>query len=81
MRFAYGLVAMVAMTPLIVLQALGLWSVLTAKAAARRLAKAPSAAPVLSEAPVAPVLPTAAEVPVPASAPAMATDEIEVIDL
>ena len=81
MRFAYGLVAMVAMTPLIVLQALGLWSVLTAKAAARRLAKTPAPSPVLSEAPVAPVSLTSAEVPVSASAPAMATDEIEVIDL
>ena len=76
MRFAYGLVAMVAMTPLIVLQALGLLTALRAKMAERMLRKVPAAPPLSAEAPVAPA---PAEVPAPAPVPA--TEEIEVIDL
>ena len=79
MRFAYGLVAMVAMTPLIVLQALGLLSAWNAKLAARRLRKTPVAPPVVAETPVS--APVSAQVPpAPESTPA-AADEIDVIDL
>ena len=77
MRFAYGLVAMVAMTPLIVLQALGLLSALNAKLAARRLQRVPVVPPAPAETPVS--APTPVDAPVPTPVPA--TDEIEVIDL
>ena len=90
LRFAYGLVAMVAMTPLIVLQALGLLTTLHARRAERLLKRAP-AAPAAPANPPLIAEPAATETPVaPAPAPAeslapaeevAATDEIEVIDL
>ena len=76
LRFAYGLVAMVAMTPLIVLQVLGSLSALRAKMAERMLKKVPAPP---AETPVVPA--PSAEIPAAAAEAAASADEIEVIDL
>ena len=77
MSYAYGLVAMVAMTPLIVLQVLGLVTALKIKAAKTRLEKIP-ASPVEE-----PAVITLAEEPHAVGTDAAATPaaDVEVIDL
>ena len=75
-RFAYGLVAMVAMTPLIVLQALGLVTTLKTKAALSRVEKrAPVSEPEII------ILPTDAPSEPLSPSPASESDDVEVIDL
>ena len=77
--YAYGLVAMVAMTPLIVLQGLGLVTALRTKAAERRLAALPKASPL--ETPEVISL-SAEDVPVAStSVQPAAESDIEIIDL
>ena len=69
-NYAYGLVAMVAMTPLLVLQLLGLVTYLKARAAEKRLAER---TPLAEPAPISPSTPLAEE--------HAEKTEIEVIDL
>ena len=78
-RFAYGLVAMVAMTPLIVLQALGLLTALKAKAAEQKRTATPPPEPVAEPE----VVTLSSEAPAAAETsalPPVGTD-VEVIDL
>ena len=79
MRFAYGLVAMVAMTPLIVLQALGLLTALKAKAAEQKRTATPPPEPVAEPE----VVTLSSEAPAAAETSALppAGTDVEVIDL
>ena len=77
--YAYGLVAMVAMTPLIVLQGLGLLTALKTKAAERKLAALPKPAP--AETPEIITLSSEESTSADTAVAAAVEEDIEIIDL
>ena len=80
-RFAYGLVAMVAMTPLIVLQALGLVTALRLKAAERRIERAPLSAHEIPSQNAPELISLSESVATEDAESSAPSDDVEVIDL